>query len=295
MRIGAFDIQEPAPQLKQPHAISILKPWVDVGSVGSLALAVLERHFGSQELGRLATPGRFFDFTRYRPTIMLVEGRRVFTVPNCVVNYAQTPRGPDFLFMHLLEPHSNAEEYVDSVVELVAHFKVERYIRIGGFYDAVPHTRPLLVTGSSAGKFSPEVARKLRLGTSNYQGPTSIMNLAHEKIAGLGIETLSIMAHLPNYVQLAEDYMGSARLLEVLGSIYDLPPELWDKRRGQAQYNQVQAEVEQNAMLKSVIQRLEASYDVRTAAAEEPTPPLSPEIQRFLEELGGSERSGGDS
>ena len=32
--------------------------------------------------------------------------------------------------------------------------------------------------------------------------------------------------HLPQYVQLEEDYAGAARLLEVLSSIYDLPPDL---------------------------------------------------------------------
>ena len=67
MRIGAFEVVEPLPELRNTCAISMLRPWVDVGRVGSLVLNALERYTGAEELGRLARPGNFFDFTRYRP------------------------------------------------------------------------------------------------------------------------------------------------------------------------------------------------------------------------------------
>ena len=41
MRIGEFEIDEPIPDLKDPHAIAVLRPWIDVGSVGTLALSRL--------------------------------------------------------------------------------------------------------------------------------------------------------------------------------------------------------------------------------------------------------------
>jgi hypothetical protein len=98
MRIGAFELQDPVPELREPHALVMLRPWVDVGSVGSLTLRRLERHFGAKELGKLARPGTFFDFTRYRPTTRLVDGRRETTFPNANVRYAQPEAGPDLLF-----------------------------------------------------------------------------------------------------------------------------------------------------------------------------------------------------
>src|ERR671939_504528 len=51
MRIGAFEFPEPMPELREPHALAMIRPWVDVGSVGSLTLRRLERHFGAQPLG----------------------------------------------------------------------------------------------------------------------------------------------------------------------------------------------------------------------------------------------------
>ncbi len=42
MRIGAFEIREPLPQLKEPHALVSLRPWIDVNNVGTLTLDGIE-------------------------------------------------------------------------------------------------------------------------------------------------------------------------------------------------------------------------------------------------------------
>ncbi len=76
MRLGAFELNEPLPELNEPHALAMLQPWIDVGSVGTLTLSWLETYLGAKELASLARPGNFFDFTRYRPTSYFQEGRR---------------------------------------------------------------------------------------------------------------------------------------------------------------------------------------------------------------------------
>ena len=69
MKIGEFELTEPLPELKEPHVFAMVRPWVDVGSVGTLTLARLENHLGAKELGQLTRPGEYFDFTRYRPNM----------------------------------------------------------------------------------------------------------------------------------------------------------------------------------------------------------------------------------
>ena len=81
MRLGAFEIKEPIPEVKDPHALAILRPWIDVGNAGSLTLSALESHFDAKELASLARPGDFFDFTRYRPTLYFEEDHREVLVP----------------------------------------------------------------------------------------------------------------------------------------------------------------------------------------------------------------------
>ena len=296
MRVGAFEINEPVPVLRDPHAFAMIRPWVDVGSVGTLTLNRLERFMGSKELGKLHRPGTYFDFTRYRPNMRFVDGVRQVKIPNSTIRYATTENGPDYLFFHLLEPHSNGEDYTDSILEVVRYFGIKRYCRLGAMYDAVPHTRPLLVTGSLGSVEQKRSVPNFKLSQSTYQGPTTIMNLLSEGIEKDEIETINFMVHLPQYVQLEEDYAGTSRMIEVLSSVYDnIPTDLAPVRRGQRQYRELNASVDRNSELKTLIQQMEQYYDSQltaeaaksdSAESGDSGPALSPEIEAFLSELG---------
>ncbi len=287
MRISAFEIKEPLPELRSPHVVALLRPWIDAGSVGTLVLLRLEEHFKAQELGKLARPGAFFDFTRYRPTVTYAEEQRVFITPNTTINYAKRDTEPDLLFFHILEPHAFGEDYAEAIIEVFKALGVKRYCRVGGMYDAVPHTRPILVTGSLGGKSINLKTGEVRAPQAPYQGPTTILNMVSDGAEKLGIESMSLMAHLPQYMQLEEDYTGSTRLLEVLSELYNMPLEIADRERGRRQYQRINAEVERNPAAKALVAQLEADYDARTAPQREaqPSPPLSPEVERFLRDL----------
>jgi len=93
MRIAAFELLDRLPKLKEPHALAMLRPWIDVGSVGTLIFSQLEHYLGAKELGRLARPGNFFDFTRYRSTIYSEEGYRQVSIPSTTISYARQEKG----------------------------------------------------------------------------------------------------------------------------------------------------------------------------------------------------------
>ena len=292
MKIEEFELQDPLPALREPHAISILRPWVDAGNVGTVALFRLEQALGAQEIGRLAHPGEFFDFTRYRPQTQQVDGRRTLSVPNTVISYAKGGElEHDFLFLRVLEPHASAERYIASLVAVLKLFKVKRYCRIGAMYDAVPHTRPLKVTGTLGGQpisGVPGLMPQTRRGI--YQGPTTIMGLLNEELEREGVENMTLMARLPQYLQLDDDYTGAARMLEVLSQLYKMQMEISETEKGHRQYSQADAEVGRYGPARELVDRLEAIYDADTstppAREEEKETPLSPEVQQFLRDLG---------
>jgi len=288
MDIGAFEILESIPKQREVHVVAMLRPWLDAGNVGTLVLTSLEQHLDAKVLGQLKKPGTFFDFTRYRPQTRNFEGRRILTLPNSKISYAQRENSPDLLLLHLLEPHAFAEEYIDSVIEIVKRFEVKRYCRIGAMYNAVPHTRPLRITGTLDGKPLKGFPGVSSFGRGSYQGPTSAMNLVSDSIEKLGVESMSLMVHLPQYLELEEDYLGVSRVMAVLGDIYGLPPELSGSEQGERQYRELNSEVERNPAVKAMVRRLEAFYDARenSKEEEEEQPPLSPEVQRFLQEMG---------
>ena len=284
MRLGEFEIAETVPKLKDPHVLAVLRPWIDVGSVGTLSLNRVERHLHAEEAGRLVRPGRFYDFTRYRPRSYLNHGNREYSIPNTVVRYATTEEGPDLILLHLLEPHTYGEDYTESVMELLNHFEVKRYSLIGAMYDMVPHTRPLLVSGGVGEPENAEEYRMLNARASNYEGPTTITYLISLQAGRLGIETRTFVVHLPQYFQVDEDFTGTARLMEILCSLYSLPKHLMDPQRGREQYDALQNIVSDASEVESLLSRLEERYD-KEQQDQTVQPPLSPNIEQFLREL----------
>ena len=139
MRVGAFEITGSLPALGNTQVFASLTPWINAGQVGEATLQLLEKRFQASEIGRLARPGQFYDFTRYRPMASYAGDERVVNVPNTFVNYAHdTPVG-DCLFLHCLEPHAMGELYTDSILRLLDSLNVSRYVLVGSMYDFVPH------------------------------------------------------------------------------------------------------------------------------------------------------------
>lgn len=287
MRIGEFEIAEPVPELRDPHMLAVLRPWIDVGNVGSLALGRVERHLRSQELGRLYRPGHFYDFTRYRPRSYLVGSRREVTIPNTILRYANSVDGPHLITAHLLEPHLYGEDYSDALLEIIRHFGVKQYALVGGMYDMVPHTRPLVVSGLGTGQ---NVERDYRIaGTrpSNYEGPTTITYTITETATELGLETRAFVVHLPQYLNLEDDYQGTARMMSLLCRLYDLPEHIVQAERGQKQYDELTAKDGQMPS-GDVLGRIEELYDSEYGddiRPEPPTTPLPASIEEFLQGL----------
>ena len=285
VKIKAFETTDPLPELDKPHVIAMMRPWVDVGSVGTVVLSRLERYLHAKELAKLSQPGQFFDFTRYRPILRYVKGERSVTIPNTFVNYSQAEGMPDFLFIHLLEPHSFGEEYIDSILELFKSVGVSRYLLVGGMYDVVPHTRPLQISGSLRMESIDEaVAQRFNVKRSTYEGPTSILYMISRKVQEMGLETGNLTVHLPQYVQLEEDLSGAAAILGVLSEIYGLPDEIQAKEKAEKQYRELGGTVARNPDLKALVQRLESMYDAKVSQQKkaEETPPLSKEVEQFL-------------
>ncbi|HIF11660.1 MAG TPA: PAC2 family protein, partial [Dehalococcoidia bacterium] len=176
MEIGWFDFDPPEVPLRDPHAIVMLRPWINVGNVGTIVLSRLASIYQAEEVAKLRRPGHFYDFTRYRPEMKWVDGEREITSPTSKIEIVRRDEAPDLVLVHLLEPHSNSEDFNESVLEMLEALGVTTYITVGGMYDSVPHSRPLLVTGSSRGwEVAPDLGG-VTLSRSRYEGPTSAPN-----------------------------------------------------------------------------------------------------------------------
>ncbi len=251
MRIGGFQLLEPLPECNEPYVVATLRPWIDVNNVGTLVLTELESRFEAVELGTLAKPGNFYDFTRYRPTVHIEEGIRDFSIPNTSIHLAKREGQNDLLLSRLLEPHVHAEYYISSLsLKLLTTFKAKRYILLGSMYDTVPHTRPLLVSGYGMGETARQEVKRVGALPITYNGPSTMANLITQKAAESGIETLAFIASLPQYVVLEEDYLGKLRLMEILNMLYNIPVDKQDFEKALEQRKMVEEKVENSTEVK---------------------------------------------
>lgn len=298
-------MHEPLPTSEHSRLLLSIRPWIDAGSVGTLALSFLEEHWNASEIGELARPGEFYDLTRYRPMIRHRDGQRQVIVPNTTVHFAHDERGQDWITLHALEPHNRGEDYVEALVELIQRLNVREYIMVGSMYGPVPHSRPAMITGTALGDSLRERMRGFGVNSSTYEGPTTILATLADRLREGGAETASMLVQLPAYAQLDPDHHGRHGLLQKLDSIFELGLDLEALRtEGLRQYATIDESLAQNAALSNWVKELEAAYDSQAGGsegrpagrAEGPAEPkLSPEMEQFLHEMERRWETGGPS
>ena len=297
MRLGIFELIESLPELRNPHIITILQPWIDVGSVGTLTLGTIENQFDAQELGKLARPSNYYDLTRYRPMLYREGGKRIVEPPNSTINYAKGPGETDFILLHMMEPHNNGEDLVDALVDLAKKLEVKRYCQIGAMYGSAPHTRPLIVSGQSSEPIVQDKLVNAGVKSSTYEGPTSILALVTQELEKSNIDTMSMMVQLPPYARLDEDHKGQETLLKFLMDIYGISFEELSsiQKEGDRQYAEIDRMAKIEPRVQSLVKQLEEAYDAERGnqpkdlttetETQEDEPTLSPDVEQFLREL----------
>ena len=290
MRIGGFQLHEPVPECNEPYVLATLHPWIDVNNVGSLVLNELEARFGAKELGALSRPGHFYDFTRYRPTIHLEDGIRDMSIPNTTIRHAKREGQNDLILLRLLEPHTNSELYINSVVKLLKTFKAKRYILLGSMYDMVPHTRPLLISGYGMGEEALLDMKKISALPITYHGASTIVNLITKKAAESGIAAIVLIVSLPQYVVFSEDYVGKVRLMEILNTLYNIPVDKEDFEKALEQRNVISERMESSPEVKMLLPQLESMYDMRIKEIKtEGISQLTPEMEELFWKIMGKD------
>jgi predicted ATP-grasp superfamily ATP-dependent carboligase len=282
----SFELVYPLPDLERPKMLVTLQPWIDVGSVATMALTFIEQQWDTQEIGRLRRPGTFYDFSRYRPMLFRREGERHVAVPNTFLRYAKSPSAQDWLFVHALEPHAHGEDYVEAVLGLIRQLGVRQYALVGSMYAPVPHTRPPVASGGAASEALREQVQRAGVKESSYEGPTTILATIPQMASGEGIETASVILQLPAYIQLERDYYGTEALLEILSRVYSLDLDISPlKEESQRQLHAMNESVAQNPQLQAMVTELERAYDSEKEEPPEEKPELSPELEGFLKDV----------
>ena len=277
---------ERTPELQSPVAVLAFTGWNDAANAASNAARFVVRRLGARRFATMeAEP--FYAFTETRPSVRLdSSGERQLTWPGNEFYYARTAGdGPDYVIGIGAEPNLRWRTFSQEFMELFDTLDVSMVVSLGALIGEASHRRPIGVTGSAA---NPELAAKLDLQRSRYEGPTGIVGILHYALQEASRPSASLWATVPHYItgeQCPPATLAVLQRLErLLGTSFDLDELETASERFR---DQLDTTIAGDPQMRSYLERLESALAEveEEEAANDPLPEatdLVGDIEEFL-------------
>ena len=271
---------ESAFSLRNPIMIAAFEGWNDAGESATGAINHLLASWTHHKLG-MTDPEDYYDFQVNRPSIKVDERVvREIIWPNTVLFEVSTPHlDNDFLIVKGIEPSMKWRTFATELLDIADDYEVSMSITLGALLSDTPHTRPITVTGSGA---HPDVAGRLGIEISKYEGPTGIIGVLQDAAHQRGIDAVSLWASVPHYVSTPPCPKASLALINALEDFLDISIPQGDlPERSSSWETQVNQMAAEDSEVGDYVKQLETSKD----AAELPEATgesIAREVERFL-------------
>jgi hypothetical protein len=229
-------------------------------------------------------PDPFYDFTQERPQVVMDHAEmRSVVWPENEFRIARYPGfAHDLVLLAGVEPHLRYATFADAIIEVARALGCEVVVTLGAAPEAIPHSRPPVVVGSST---NDGLVRALGLSRPQYQGVTGLVGVLQERLDRAKIPAVSLRVGVPHYLGNAKHPQSSAALLQHLERVVGIPTGhaalAEDAMRWRSLHDEAVAEDDHAS---SYVAMLEHDYD-RKAEANMPTgDDLAAEFERFLRE-----------
>src|SRR5499425_1576530 len=213
------------PPTNLPTMVVAFGGWVDAGEAATGALRSLVRQLAATPLATI-DPEAFVDFTTLRPVVRLSgEGQRTIRWPRIALWTWQPPTADaGLLLFRGVEPQRRWRTYATLLLDVAARCGVQRIMSLGAVLEAVPHTRPARVTGSSTdpawqARFE---ACGIRTRRARYEGPTGISTVVMEAAQRRGLTACTVRGPVPHYLGNATNPAVSRALLSAVAHLLDV-------------------------------------------------------------------------
>jgi predicted ATP-grasp superfamily ATP-dependent carboligase len=281
---------EREPNLRRPLLVVAFEGWNDAGDASSLALGYLAKAWSAERFATIDSE-EFYDFTVTRPQVRVTEdgGRRI-EWPDIELLGARVPGSRhDLVLLRGVEPQLRWRTFSATVVEVASRVKAELAVILGALLADVPHTRPVRVSGSTDDR---DLAERLGLAASSYEGPTGIVGVLHEALRRGGIPTASFWAAVPHYVHQLPSPKAALALVERSSAVLGAPVDSMELRAAALDYErQVNERIADDEDAAAYVAQLEETSDTDWPDAEladglglGSIDELAAQVERFLRE-----------
>jgi proteasome assembly chaperone (PAC2) family protein len=275
--------------LRRPIVITAFSGWNDAAEAATTAARYLATTFQADKFAEI-DPEEFYHFGLSRPHVRFKnesEAEREIVWPATEFSIAQAPALPrDLVVGVAIEPHLKWKTYCNAIIELARRCEATLVLTLGALLAEVPHTRPVRLVGGAS---DPELAARLGLKPTRYEGPTGIVGVLNTMCREQGMATASLWANVPHYISGIENPKASLALVKRVLALINATADLTDLDDAVRQFDQNLTEiVAQNEKIAGYITKLEsrdAEEQSENAATESDLPPsadLLAEIEQFL-------------
>ncbi|MET0476752.1 MAG: PAC2 family protein [Actinomycetota bacterium] len=288
------------PRLRGPVLLAAFDGWNDAGEAATTALDAIADGLAAETFATI-DPEDFYDFQATRPTVRMVDGLRRIEWPSVELRAARLPAADhDLIVVRGHEPNLRWRTFAAEIVQVASSLGVEMMITVGALLADVPHTRPVQVVSSAGDR---DLAERLGLNVSRYEGPTGILGVLGDLASKEGIPTVGLWAALPHYLNLAPNPWGAMALVKELRRLLPMAVDTSDLAGQTDAFDTAVTElVDENPELAGYIERLEADSDDEEETADDdeegspgladlPPEELVAEVERYLRDHPGGSRS----
>ena len=277
---------ERTPELQSPVAVLAFTGWNDAANAASNAARFVVRRLGARRFASMeAEP--FYAFTETRPSVRLdSSGERQLTWPGNEFYYARTAGdSPDYVIGIGAEPNLRWRTFSQEFMELFDALDVSMVVSLGALIGEASHRRPIGVTGSAA---NPELAAKLDLQRSRYEGPTGIVGILHYALQEASRPSASLWATVPHYITGEQCPPATLAVLQRLETLLGTSFDLGELESASERFrDQLDTTIAGDPQMRSYLERLESALAEveEEEAANDPLPEatdLVGDIEEFL-------------
>ena len=260
--------------------ISAFEGWNDAGESATGALDHLLACWTHHKVAEFELED-YYDFQVNRPNIKVdAKVIREIVWPSTVVFEVSTPSlENDFLIVRGIEPSMRWKTFADELLDLADDYEVSMSLAIGALLSDTPHSRPITVTGSGA---HPDVAARLGVEISKYEGPTGIIGVLQDRAFKRGVDAVSLWASVPHYVSTPPSPKASLALVNAIEDFLDISIPQGDlPERAHTWELQVDQMAKEDSEVGDYVRQLEKNKD-EAELPEATGDAIAREVERFL-------------
>ncbi|WP_018295682.1 PAC2 family protein [Corynebacterium lubricantis] len=259
-----YEMEYPAPAVETneasgPTLVISMQGYADAGHAVECVANHLKAALDNKEVATFNTD-ELIDYRSRRPSVQMASGEITnLEELDLDMRVVRDSAGKSFLLLSGPEPDLRWEAFSRAVADLADKFNVSETICLYGAPMAVPHTRPLVVSGHSNDR---DLLGKLFTIDTKWTVPGSAQMMIERELHKRGRKVAGLTAHVPHYLAQSPYPPATYQLLQSISDVVKLEFPLKSLEHDIQRVNQQLTEQTMGSEeIMHVVTQLEEYYD----------------------------------